>query len=155
MMGLMTLSWAWAETTLAMIIGLIVEYDGPIEGHPEAPVSMKGKLKFFRKALASSDTLKPLQQRGLVFAGRFTQLSGRRNDLVHGAAWQTHEGAFQSIGLKAAGAQYAPQNHTLDVEDAIGLNVEIGTLSDEITVFMLEIATLFERSAGGIHDANP
>ena len=147
----MTLSWAWVETSLAMIIGLIIEYNGPIDGCAEAPVSLKKKLQFFRKSLRSIEALKPFQERGTILAERIGHLGSSRNNLVHGASWQIHEGSFHALGLKAAGAQYAPQNHTFNVDDTIALNVEIGALSDDITIFMVDVARMFEGSPGGKH----
>jgi hypothetical protein len=49
-LGLMTLSWAWAESVLAMTIGVINKSAGPIKGYQEAPLSLK---KGHRRAATS------------------------------------------------------------------------------------------------------
>jgi hypothetical protein len=141
----MTLTWAWSETTLAMTVGIINKEAGPIKGHPEAPLSLKRRLKCFREMLRTVAALKPLQEEGLALAERFGKLSVRRNDFVHGAAWQTHEGAFQSLAIGVHAGDYATNNHRFDVGDAVSFNGEIAKLQDDIAAFMLKVCGVFER----------
>lgn len=103
MVGLMTLSWAWAETALAATIGIINKYAGPIRGHPQAPVSLKMRVRCLRAALSDIAVLHVVQEDGRALAMRFVQLGKRRNDFVHGAASQHHEGGFQSIAFAVEG----------------------------------------------------
>ncbi len=99
LVGLMTLDWAWAETALAAGIAIINKYAGPIAGHPKAPVSLKMRVSYLRVALREIPTLHIVQEDGRALAVRFVELGKRRNDFVHSAAWQRHEGGFQSIAF--------------------------------------------------------
>jgi hypothetical protein len=145
MVGLLTLTWAWSETTLAMTLGIINEHAGPIDGHSEAPLSLKRRLKCFRATLRTVAALEPLQKEGSALAERFGKLSVGRNNFVHGAAWQTHEGAFESFAIGVHSGNYATKNHRFDVESARLLNVEVAKLQDDMAAFMLKVVALFQR----------
>jgi hypothetical protein len=140
LIGLMTVSWAWAETTLAMTIGIVEQYTGPITGHPQSPVSLKRKVACFKVILRDVQALHPFQEEGSILAKRFIELAVRRNQLVHGAAWETEHGRFQSMSLPVIAGKYAGKDHSFDIRDAYALNVEIGKLSDDMTAFMLRVA---------------
>lgn len=145
MVGLMTLTWAWAENCLAMILGIIVENTGPIKGHPEAPLSLKRRIACFKIALRDTAALEPLQQEGRLLAKHFVELGARRNNFVHGAAWQAHEGGFESLAIGVHAGNYATKNHRFDIEDARLLNIEIAKLSDDITAFMLRVCAILDK----------
>jgi hypothetical protein len=140
MIGLMTLTWAWAETTLGVTVGIINKLAGPIKGHPQAPLSLSKRVSCLKDALRDIPILKPLQQEGRALAMRFTELSKRRNDFVHGAAWQHNEGGFETMGLGVKAGDYAIQNHRFNQGDAVALNVEIAKLQDDAAVFVLKVA---------------
>jgi hypothetical protein len=142
--GLMTLSWAWAENILASTMGVINKSAGPIKGFPEAPLSLKKKVSCLKIALRDISALQGLQNDGRVLAERFIELSLRRNKLVHGAAWQLHEGEFQSIGFAVQRGDYAAQNHRFNVSDAVLLESEIAKLSDDATAFLLRVCKTFD-----------
>jgi hypothetical protein len=139
MVGLMTLTWAWAETALAATVGIINKYAGPIKGHPQAPVSLKRRVHCLRVALRDIPVLQIVQEDGRALAVRFVQLGKRRNDFVHGAASEHHEGGFQSIAFAVERGDYAVKNHRFDVEGAVRLNVEIAELSDDAAAFTIRI----------------
>jgi hypothetical protein len=143
MLGLMTLTWAWAENALAMTIGVINKYAGPIKGYPEAPLSLKKRVSCFKVALRDIKALHPLQEEGRALAVRFIELSARRNDLVHGAAWQLKEGSFESIRVGVHAGDYMVKDHSFHISDAIILEAEISELSDAITALMLRVADIF------------
>ena len=145
MMGLMTLTWAWCENTLATILGVVVENAGPIAGHPQAPLSLKRRVACFRVALRDIAALKPFQQEGRLLAERFIQLGTRRNNFTHGAAWQTQEGGFQSMAIAVEMGKYAIKDHRFNESDAISLNVEIAKLQDDTAAFLLKVLALFDR----------
>jgi hypothetical protein len=144
MFGLTTLTWAWAENVLAMTIGIINKYAGPIKGYPEPPLALKKRVSCLKIALRDITVLHPLQEDGRILAKRFKELSMRRNDLVHSAAWQHHEGGFEAIGLHIQRGDYMIKNHRFNVSDAISLNVEISKLSDDATAFMLRVCKIFD-----------
>lgn len=145
MLGLMTITWAWAENTLALTIGTIIENVGPIKGHPEAPLSLKRRVACFRAALRNVVALEPLQEQGRTMATRFIELGVRRNNLVHGAAWQLHEGGFQSVGLGVVQGEYTAREHRFNVEDTVILYTKIAKLQDDAAAFLLKIADAFKR----------
>jgi hypothetical protein len=145
MVGLMTLTWAWAENSLAIAIGVIIEQTGPIKGHAEAPLSLSRRVACFKAALRDVVTLKPLQQEGVALATRFVQLGRRRHDFVHGAAWQLGEGKFEAISLAVKAGNYTVENHSFDIGDAVCLNAEITELQDDIAAFMLKLVATFQK----------
>jgi len=148
MLGLMTFTWAWAENTLAMIIGIIIEQTGPIPGHRVAPLSLKGRIACFRIALRDVAALKPLQQEGRVLAERFVKLGARRHEFIHGAAWELGKGSFQGISLGVTAGQYAVKDHRFDIGDAVVLNAEIAKLQDDAVAFMLKANGLLMTRSG-------
>src|ERR1700731_487453 len=109
--GMMTLSWAWAENILAATIGVINRYAGPIKGFPQAPLSLKKKVSCLKIALRDISALQGNSNDGRVLAKRFKELSLRRNKFIHGAAWQLHKGEVQSVGFTVQRGDYAAQNH--------------------------------------------
>jgi hypothetical protein len=143
MFGLMTLTWAWAENILAITVGIINKASGPIKGYPEPPVSLKKRVAYFRVVLRDLDILKPLKEDGRALAMRFIELGARRNKLVHGAAWQIHEGEFQSFGIRVKGGDNVVEDHRFNHADAISLNIEIAELQDNAAAFLLKVAALF------------
>lgn len=144
MIGLMTLTWAWAETSLVMTIGIVEEYAGPTKGHPEPPLSLKKRVACFKTILRDVVILKSLQDEGRALAVRFSELGPRRHDFVHGAAWQTHENSFEATGIRVKNGNYAVENHRFDQSDAIGLTNEIAKLQDDMATFMLKVANILK-----------
>lgn len=140
----MTLSWAWVEKTLAMTIAIITDKFGQINGHSEAPVSLKRKVKCLKAALKSISNLNPLQESGTILAQRLIKLGGRRNELVHGAMWKTYEGDIQTTGFKVIAGKYAVQERNIDINDAISIKGEICKLSNDMIAFMLEVDRIAE-----------
>lgn len=51
MLGVMTLTWAWAENALAIPIGIIAESVPCVRKDTEVPLSLKRKLRYLRAAL--------------------------------------------------------------------------------------------------------
>jgi hypothetical protein len=145
MVGLMTLTWAWAENSLAVTIGVIDEQAGPIKGHSEAPLSLSRRIECLKIALRDITALKPLQQVGRALATRFAELGRRRHDLVHGAAWQLGEGKFESVSLAVKAGNYAIKNYSFDLGDAVHLNAEIAELQDDVAAFMLRVVAIFQK----------
>jgi hypothetical protein len=140
MLGTMTIVWAWAEITLSMTVGIIIEKNGMIPGYVEAPISLKRRVECLKVALRDIPVLKGLQNEGGALAICFKELGGRRNNLVHGAAWEVKEGGFQAIGLAVKGGNYLPQDHRFDIADAVILNTEITKLQDDAMLFMIRVA---------------
>ena len=98
------------------------------------------RVRCLRVALRDILALNPLQESGRALAVRFVELGKRRNNFIHGAAWQHHEGGFQSIAFAVVRGDYAVQQHRFDVEDAVSLAVEIAKLSDDATGFATNVA---------------
>ncbi len=145
MVGLMTLTWAWAETTLAMTIGIINKEVGPTKGHPDAPLSLKARVACFRVLLRDIAILHPLQEEGRALAIRFGELSKRRNEFIHGAAWEHHEGGFESLGISVKDGDFDTRNKRFQQGDTIFLTAEIAKLQDDAATFMMKVAALLER----------
>ncbi|WP_298357726.1 hypothetical protein [Rhodoblastus sp.] len=142
----MTLTWAWAETSLAMTIGIVEGYAGPTKGHPEPPLSLKKRVACLKAILRDVPILKHLQDEGRTLAMRFSELGRRRHDLVHGAAWHVHEGEFEATGIRVASGNYAVENHRFNQSDTISLTTEIAKLQDDMAVFMLKVANILQAA---------
>src|SRR5580704_4768940 len=138
MVGMMTLTWAWAENSLAITVGVIIEQAGAIKGHVEAPLSLSRRVDALKAALRDIAALKPVQQEGRALAMRFTELGRNRHDFIHGAAWQLQEGKFESVSLAVKGGAYKVEHHSFDISDAARLNTQITKLEDDIASFMLK-----------------
>lgn len=145
MVGLMTLTWAWIENSLAITIGVINEHAGPIKGHPVAPLSLSKRIDCLKVALRDLTGLRPLQQEGRGLAARFTELGRRRHEFIHGAAWELEKGQFQSVSLAVKAGNYAVQNHNFDISVAHDLNVQIAKLQDDMVSFMLKVVEAFKK----------
>jgi len=149
MVGLMTLTWAWAENSLAITTGVINERAGPIKGHSEAPLSLSRRIDCFKAALRDITALEPIQQEGRALATRFAELGRRRHDFVHGAAWQLDERQFESVGIGVKRGNYVVESRRFGVNDAYALNVEIAKLQDDIADFMMRVVSLFQTDCPG------
>lgn len=145
MIGLMAVSWAWAETALALTNDIINKRAGPISGHPQDPLSLKRRIRFLRTALRDVAALQPVQEEGRLLAERFVKLGMRRHEFVHSATWQVHQGRFEGISIGVEAGKYAAKNHSFDVSGAISLNIEIGQLSDDATAFSLKVDSILIR----------
>jgi hypothetical protein len=145
LVGLMTLTWAWVENSLAITIGVINENVGLIKGHSQAPLSLSKRIDCFKTALCDIAALKSLQQEGGALAMRLTQLGRRRHNFIHGAAWQFDEGRFEAVSIAVKSGNYAVQNHRFDQSDALMLCNEIASLQDDMAVFMLKIVQVFQN----------
>ncbi len=95
MLGVMTLTWAWAENALATAIGIIDEFVPQVRKNTEIPVSMKRRLRYLRAAFFDIPALKPVKDQGSLLTDRFADLAVRRNDLIHGSTWQLEKGGFE------------------------------------------------------------
>lgn len=142
--GLMTLTWAWAENSLAITLGVINEQAGPIKGHPEAPLSLSRRIACFKVALRDIEALKPLQQDGGALVKGFVKLGRSRHNFIHGATWQVGEGGFESVAIAVKAGQYAIQNHSFDICSTTALTIEIAKLQDDMAEFMLRVVALFQ-----------
>lgn len=143
MVGLMTLTWAWAENNLAIIIGVINENAGPIQGFLEPPLSLQKRIRCLKVALREIAILEPFQEEGRALAVRFKELGTRRHKFVHGAAWELDQGGFQSVSIAVRAGKNLVEDHRFDQADAIRLNVEIAKLQDDAADFLLRIVKLF------------
>ena len=78
-------------------------------------------------------------------AKRFIELSMRRNDLIHGAAWKHHEGSFEATGVAVNRGDYVVKTHRFHISDAVSLEVEIAKLSDDASAFMTRVCNIFDK----------
>jgi hypothetical protein len=134
--GLMTLTWAYAENGLAIMLHDIIANFGPVKGHSEPPLSLKRRIACFKTALRDVAAFQPLQQDGRALAMRFGELGRRRNEFVHAAAISVDEGGFQSLSVRPDGGNYAIENKRVEVGDAVLLQAEIAEFALSVTDFM-------------------
>jgi hypothetical protein len=62
-----------------------------------------------------------------------------------GPAWELEKGCFESVSIAVKAGNYAVQNHSFDISEAHGLNVQIAKLQDDMVSFMLKVVALFQR----------
>ncbi len=83
--GQITAGWASLEYQLDWTNKLFMLFGGDaIEAH--LPVSLKPKVRFFRKCHIQLPALRDYSQDGLTIAGRISGLQDRRHDVIHGVA---------------------------------------------------------------------
>jgi hypothetical protein len=145
-LGLMTVTWAYIENALGIMLGTITDRCGPVKGHREIPRSFKPRVDCFKIALRDIPFLKPLSQDGRALAMRLTELSRRRNELVHRSAIHLGKGAFEAIALTTVGWNYTIENHRFDVSDAAHLNMEIAEFCSDVIDFMARVDAVFADS---------
>lgn len=143
MLGLMTLTWAWAENSLAIMIGVINEHAGPLQGHPEPPLSLQKRIACLKVALRDIAVLKPLQEEGRALAVRFKELGTRRHKFIHGAAWELEQGGFQSVSIAVRARQNTIEDRRFNQADAVLLCGEIAKLQDDAAAFLLRVTAIF------------
>jgi hypothetical protein len=146
MLGLMTLTWAWAENALALSIGIIDRSIEGVRGHREIPVSMKRRLKYLRTSLADVAELHSVKDIGGKLVEDFSLLNVRRNELVHGSAWQFEKGRFQSLSFTIKVRDYSAKHKRVDIADMVRFNVEVTKLADDATAFLLQVSKIFPES---------
>jgi len=143
MLGLMTLTWAWAENALALAIGIIDGAAQQVRTNTEIPVSMKRRLRYLRASLIDIPALKPVKEQGSLLADRFAYLAVRRNEIVHGSTWQLEKSGFESLSFAIVSRKQSAQQKRFEIADAVLLNIEITKLADEATAFLLRVSEIF------------
>jgi hypothetical protein len=95
MIGLITLTWAWIENSLAITIGVINEHAGPIKGHAVAPLSLSKRIDCLKVALRDVAALKTLQQEGRVLAAQVASYRTRRKRSQQSRKTRIYEGCVK------------------------------------------------------------
>ena len=143
MLGLMTFTWAWAENTLAMTIGIIVEKTGPISGHRIAPLSLKGEVACFRNALRDITALKPAT-RGQSYCGTLRKPWHASQSIRSQCRLADEKGGFEGVSIGMTAGRYAVKNYRANIGDAVLLNAEIAKLQDDAAAFMLKVVAILD-----------
>jgi len=76
MIGVMAITWAWAENWLALSIGIIDDVVPEVKGHAERPVSLKKRLSYMRVVLRDVPALEAVTEDGAALIKRFVELGG-------------------------------------------------------------------------------
>ena len=142
MLGVMVITWAWAENALALCIGIIDEKIGAVRGHKVLPLMLNKRVSYLRTALADIAMLEPLKDSGNLLAERFMDLAPRRNNLVHGSVWTMPHDAFETLHLSARARKYAGEQKGLHIGDVVAFNAEVKDLADFATAFLRRLGEL-------------
>lgn len=145
MVGVMAITWAWAENWLALSIGVIDGATGSPAGHPEIPISLKKRLSYLRAALRDVPALEPVKQDGAALIKLFVELAPRRHELVHGVLWLMPEGGFESARLAIKGRQHTRHQKRVEIGDVVLFNREIERLAHTAAVFNAAIIEILDR----------
>jgi hypothetical protein len=137
--GLMTLTWAYAENGLAIMLQTIIDATGPIKGHHQAPLSLKFKLSALKVAVRDIPALQPLHHEGRLLVMRFGQLGKRRSDFTHSAAFGLEDGGFETTIARVKRGNYEIENKRVDVRDAVLLQAEIAEFCQQVISFMARV----------------
>lgn len=144
-LGLMTLTWAYIDNGLAIMLGTIIDNAGSIKGHTAVPLSFRPRVACFRNALRDAPALQSLQQDGRALAMRLTELGRRRNKFVHRSAIHHDEGGFEAIAVAVDGRNYTVENSRFEVRDAARLQGEIAELCGDVLDFMARVDAAFAQ----------
>ena len=143
MLGMMTLTWAWAENALVLSIGIIDESGAKPRPPQGLPISFSGKLKYLRAALRGVSALKHLQDRGTSLMDELAALADRRNALIHASIGVSESGGLESTLFPKSGG--TPARKKVSVAEAVALNIDIDKVSDDVTQFLLSVSKAFHR----------
>jgi hypothetical protein len=148
MVGVMTITWAWAENWLALSLWLIDEAAGDIHGHPEAPISLKKRLSYLRIALRDVSVLESAKQEGAALIKLFKELAPRRHEIVHGTLYLMPQGGFESSRLAIRGREYSRHQKRVEIADVVQFNVEVNALAQASAGFNIRLRRIFEGQSG-------
>jgi hypothetical protein len=142
-LGLLTLTWAWAENALALAVGLIDENVPSMRGFKEIPISQRGRLQYLRNALKDVAALEPVQEHGRLLIEHFVTLGSRRNELIHSSRGPDEEGAMAALGFAISARQQKGFQKSFDIPATIALIGEVRDLADEAIHFMDLVGGIF------------
>lgn len=143
MVGVMTLTWAWAENALTLSIAIIDSSTQSAKRHPELPRSLKNKLSYLKAALRDHAQLEALKESGAALIEHFTKLKMTRGELVHGSAWQMDDGRFQTLAFILKGRDQTINQKVVEIGDIVRFNVEVTALSDRANAFLIAVSDVF------------
>ncbi len=147
MLGVTTMTWAWAENALGIAIGIIDESVPSMRGHDGLPISLKKRLSYVKTALKDVTALKPLQEEGYALVKLFMDLKGRRHDLVHGSAWLMEHGGLKLQRFTIKGRQHTSDEKPVEIADLVRLNREIEVLDSAAMGFLIAVASIFGKQS--------
>lgn len=140
LVGMMTLTWAWAETGLAYMVEIIdSELWSPTKDHKELPVSLSRRLHFLRLAFADVEALSPLRERALALFQDFSTLKKEREALTHGATVQLHTDRFEISTISTKGRTNTHTKKIVTLKDAFALNTKITALAENGEVVLVDL----------------
>jgi hypothetical protein len=140
MIGMMAITWAWAENALALAIGIIDEKIGAVRGHGELPLSLRKRLSYLKNALADIPALKILEDDGGFLVKRFVELAPRRNELIHGSTWTIPHDLFETLHLPVVAGKYAGKQQSIQIGDVLRFNTEVVSLANAASAFLRRIS---------------
>jgi hypothetical protein len=145
LIGITTLSWAWAENSLAMAIAIIDRCEGPMRRHKRLPTAMSQRLDYLTVALVDVVALEPVIESGKALKQRFADLKVRRNELVHGAASHVHQDTFQYTILTVEGRKQTVESQSFEPNDVFLFNIEVLALADMAMAFLKSILKIYPQ----------
>ena len=143
MVGLMTITWTWAENALAIAIGTIDGKVPAMRGHSELPISLKNRLSYLRNALADVPALGPIKQDGTALVKLFIELKERRHKLVHDSTWQMPDGSFAAFHFIIKGRQHTGEHKPVEMAQVVIFNREIEGLNLAAHTFLQNVDRIF------------
>lgn len=144
MIGVMMVTWAWAENWLALSIGIIDDAIPEVKGHPERPISLKKRLSYMRVVLREVPALEVVKDNGHALIKRFVELAPRRHQLVHGSLWLMPEGGFKSNRLIVKGREYTSDQKRVEIGDVVRFNQEVKDLAHAARDFNWRLVEIFD-----------
>jgi hypothetical protein len=144
MIGVMIVTWAWAENWLALSIGIIDDAIPEVRGHPERPISLKKRMSYMRAVLRDIPALEVVKDDGHALIKRFMELSGRRHQFVHGSLWLMPEGGFKSDRLVIKGREYTREEKRVEIGEVVHFVREVKDLAHLARDFNMRLIEIFD-----------
>ena len=142
LVGLLNITWGWAENYLALSIAIIDTSVPQLRSHKQLPISLTARLTYLKHALSDVPTLKPIQERGRALAQTFADLKDQRNTLIHGAAWQTGKDHFRTARFITKGRNAHIQHQDFNKASGVELGNKIVALVDMAAAFLKDVVAV-------------
>ena len=140
--GYTVITWAMIEADLDKSIAVIHHCCGGKTISAALPRTLKGKIRYMRKALRQLSLLAPVKERGLDLMQQISDKKQQRHDLVHSVltSAQASGGKFKFANLYAGQAMHQIREIEFDVSHFPEFSKEIQDLETDMIAFAQKLA---------------
>ena len=149
--GEMVIAWGQLEWAVNGLIALIYREAGGRRAERHIPRSFAPKLRFLRHSFAQVAALRTHQNRAARLINHATELSRKRNAIVHGAVSGFSEKTKRIRFSRLETEDNVQQERSFDISIAelLDLTDRSRALTDEIRPFLMRVAEEFAEAKAG------